>query len=194
MKVDYKSNLKSDEFFIVRCDDADVYFKRSGNLLEIHNATKYSSFSVVTPTTGAETVSCKIYKGGIGVLDITGSDSITLSGTSGSNSAKCLIVFDTMGGSKVDPQEVDVNGMPTNVGTPTRDGYTFTGWYSSPVFDPTGDNPPIEVEKQKVTETTIYYAHWAGEESSQDLHIYVIMGAVVAIVASVAMLVYHRLR
>ena len=194
LKVDPKSALKSDGFFIVRCDDADVYFKMSGNLLEIHNATKYSSFSVVTPTTGAETVSCKIYKGGIGVLDITGSDSITLSGTAGSNSTKCLVVFDTMGGSKVDPQEVDVNGMPTNVGTPTREGYTFTGWYSYPVFDPTGDNPPIDVEKQKVTETTIYYAHWAGEESSQDLHIYVIIGAVVAIVASVAMLVYHRLR
>ena len=193
-KVDSKSTLKSGDVFIVRCDDSDVYFKRSGNLLEIHGATKYSSFSVVPATTGAETVSCTIYKGGVGILDITGYDSITLSGTTGSNNSKCLVVFDTMGGSKVDSQEVAVNGMPVNVGTPTRDGYTFMGWYSYPTFDPTGVNPPIEVEKQKVTETTIYYAHWASAESSQDLHIYVIIGVVVAVVASVAMLVYHRLR
>ena len=193
-KVDSKSTLKSGDVFIVRCDDPDVYFKRSGNLLEIHGATKYSSFSVVPATTGAETVSCTIYNGGIGVLDITGYDSITLAGTTGSNNSKCLVVFDTMGGSKVDSQEVAVNGMPVNVGTPTRDGYTFMGWYSYPTFDPTGVNPPIEVEKQKVTTTTVYYAHWASAESSQDLHIYVIIGVVVAVVASVAMLVYHRLR
>ena len=193
-KVDSKSTLKSGDVFIVRCDNSDVYFKRSGNLLEIHGATKYSSFSVVPATTGAETVSCTIYNGGIGVLDITGYDSITLAGTTGSNNSKCLVVFDTMGGSKVDSQEVAVNGMPVNVGTPTRDGYTFMGWYSYPTFDPTGVNPPIEVEKQKVTMTTVYYAHWASAESSQDLHIYVIIGVVVAVVASVAMLVYHRLR
>lgn len=194
LKVDSESTLKSDEFFIVRCDDSKVYFKKSGSLLEIHGADGFSSFSEVIHTTGADPKACTIYKGGIGVIDVSGSDSIELKGTPGSNSTKYLVVFDAMGGSETKTYEKSYNDPLSDIPDPVRDGYTFTGWYSYPVFDPTGDNPPINVEKQKVTETTIYYAHWAGEESSQNLHIYVIIGAVVAIVASVAMLVYHRLR
>ncbi|MGN0098800.1 MAG: leucine-rich repeat protein [Candidatus Methanomethylophilaceae archaeon] len=194
VKVDSKSVLKSDDLFIVRCDNADVYFKKSGNLLEIHGADGFSSFSEVIHTTGAEPKVCTIYKGGIGVLDVSGLDSIELKGTSGANSAKYLVVFDAMGGSETKIYEKSYNDSLSDIPDPVRDGYTFMGWYSYPTFDPTGDNPPIEVEKQKVTETAIYYAHWAGAESSQDLHIYVIIGAVVAIVASVAMLAYHRLR
>ena len=194
LKVDSESTLKSDEFFIVRCDDSKVYFKKSGSLLEIHGADGFSSFSEVIHTTGADPKACTIYKGGIGVIDVSGLDSIELKGVTGANNTKYLIVFDAMGGSETKTYEKSYNDSLSDIPDPVRDGYTFTGWYSCPEFDPREDNSPIEVEKQKVTETTIYYAHWADEESSQDLHIYVIIGAVVAIVASVAMLVYHRLR
>lgn len=194
LKVDVGSAFSDDGLFVVRCDADGVYFRQVGNLLEIRNAEGYSSFSVVTPTTGAEPVVCKIYKGGIGVLDITGMDSIILEGTRGSNDPKCLVVFDTRGGSAVASQEVMYNGKPVAVADPVRDGYTFLGWFSYPVMDPSDDAGAIKVEDQVVSETTVYYAHWAGEESSQNLHIYVIIGVVVAVVASVAMLVYHRLR
>lgn len=194
LKVDAKSSFSGDGLFVVRCDADDVYFRQVGNLLEIRNAEGYSSFSVVTPTTGAEPVVCKIYKGGIGILDITGVDSVILEGTKGSNDPKCLVVFDSMGGSAVASQEVAYNGKPVAVTDPVRNGYTFLGWFSYPTMDPSDGGGAIKVEEQAVTETTVYYAHWASEESSQNLHIYVIIGAAVAVVASVAMLVYHRLR
>ena len=43
---------------------------------------------------------------------------------------KYVVVFDSDGGSEVNAQLVDKNGVATNPGNPTRDGYNFQGWFT----------------------------------------------------------------
>ena len=66
------------------------------------------------------------------------------------------ILFDTQGGSEVAPKYVltpdDITvSMPT---APTKEGYSFEGWYS----DPTSGTKYEEIGN--FTETTTVYAHW----------------------------------
>ena len=42
----------------------------------------------------------------------------------------CTVTFDSQGGSDVAPQTVTPGGTATKPADPTRDGYTFDGWYS----------------------------------------------------------------
>ena len=59
------------------------------------------------------------------------------------------VTFNSAGGSAVSSQTVDWNTAPT-LTTPTRDGYTFLGWY----------NGETKYEGQAITADTTLTAHW----------------------------------
>lgn len=70
-----------------------------------------------------------------------------------SNSYK--ITFDSNGGSSVDGKTVKYNHVIGDLPTPTRKGYTFTGWYSSP-----DDGYPVSDTQTMDSKDVTYYAHW----------------------------------
>ena len=76
------------------------------------------------------------------------------------------VKFETFGGSKIDDQIIKVNQLSANklakVQDPTKDGYTFKGWYEdselTKVFD---------FDKKIITDTTIF-AKWVKKTPSEE--------------------------
>ena len=78
------------------------------------------------------------------------------------------VTFDSQGGSAVDAQE-DEYGFLANAPTdPTKENYTFQGWFTA--ADETGS--PYDWN-QPVTEDITLYAHWAQKTISYTVHYYV---------------------
>ncbi len=65
---------------------------------------------------------------------------------------KYTVTFDSAGGTPVDPQEVEEGGKASEPERPTRDGYTFLGWYL-------GDDP-WKFAGYSVTENITLVAKW----------------------------------
>lgn len=64
------------------------------------------------------------------------------------------VTFDTQGGSEVSQQTVKYNTSAKEPETPTRPGYTFTGWYTEP------EGGSIWAFEQTISGDTTLYAHW----------------------------------
>ena len=65
------------------------------------------------------------------------------------------VTFDAAGGTDVPGVTVQYGEALPEVGTPTREGYAFTGWY----LDPEG-SLPWDTEADTVTDNVTLYAGW----------------------------------
>lgn len=81
-------------------------------------------------------------------------------GGGGSTSSSYTIRFDSNGGSSVSSQTVRRNGTVDEPRDPTRDGYTFTGWYTD------DDCTDLYDFDTKVTKSFTLYAGWKEETVS----------------------------
>ncbi len=68
--------------------------------------------------------------------------------------AAYTVSFDAQGGSAVASIVIEENDVPGSLPTPTREGYTFLGWYTSP------SGGEAVTGNEKVTEDITYYAQW----------------------------------
>ncbi len=69
------------------------------------------------------------------------------------------VAFDAQGGSYVAPRYVAKNKMVSEPAAPTRDGYTFLGWY-------TAEGEKWDFAKDVVTADMTLYAKWTKNEAS----------------------------
>jgi len=72
-----------------------------------------------------------------------------------------IITFDSNGGSEVTPEEVNEGEMIKTPATPTKQGYTFAGWYKDKELSEAWD-----FAKDVVTENITLYAKWSKIEIS----------------------------
>ncbi len=70
------------------------------------------------------------------------------------------VTFDTDGGSEVASQSVEEGSKATKPADPTRDGYTFKGWFTNKNYD-----TEFDFENTPITSKTTIYAKW--EENEQ---------------------------
>lgn len=79
------------------------------------------------------------------------------------------VKFETFLGSKIDDQIIKVNQLSTNklakVQDPTKDGYTFKGWYEDSNF-----TKEFDFNKKIITDTTIF-AKWVKNTPSEEKNI-----------------------
>lgn len=79
------------------------------------------------------------------------------------------VKFETFLGSKIDDQIIKVNQLSTNklvkVQDPTKDGYTFKGWYEDSDF-----TKEFDFNKKIITDTTIF-AKWVKNTPSEEKNI-----------------------
>lgn len=185
--ADSKSNLDSaDGMFVIRTDDTKLTYSFVGDTLVIGNATGYSS---ITVTLSDKPTSVTVYKGGMAFVDISGRNHVTLTSVTGNNSSKCLVVFETAGGSSIASQEIDSGGKVKPISNPSWNGYTFKGWVKG------NSTTPGNVDTTSaVTTSMIYSAVWEGSGSSSNVHIYAISAIAVAFITSIAILFIHRIK
>jgi uncharacterized repeat protein (TIGR02543 family) len=65
------------------------------------------------------------------------------------------VTLDTQGGNAMDALTVESGNLIEKPADPTRDGYTFAGWWSA-----SSGGQPIDFEKAEVDEDMTIYAHW----------------------------------
>ncbi|WP_300295763.1 Ig-like domain-containing protein, partial [uncultured Intestinimonas sp.] len=70
------------------------------------------------------------------------------------------VTFDSMGGTAVEPQTVDAGGKAAEPADPTRDGYTFDGWYTAD-----GD---LYTFTEPVTADLDLYARWIDDGEPEE--------------------------
>ncbi|MBW3080171.1 InlB B-repeat-containing protein [Bifidobacterium saguinibicoloris] len=70
----------------------------------------------------------------------------------------CTVTFDAQGGDAVAPVQAATSHALTNLPTPTREGYTFTGW----TYDAAGDQEFVAT--RKVNKAFTLYAQWKVNE------------------------------
>lgn len=68
------------------------------------------------------------------------------------------VIFESEGGSIVDPQEVDLNGKATEPTPPKKAGYTFDGWYNG--------SDKWQFSMYAVTNPITLYAKWVANENT----------------------------
>ncbi len=68
------------------------------------------------------------------------------------------VVFESEGGTVVEPQEVDINGKATEPTPPTKAGYTFDGWYNG--------SDKWQFSMYAVTNPMTLYAKWIANENT----------------------------
>lgn len=84
-------------------------------------------------------------------------------GSGGTTAAAYTVKFDTLGGSKVDSVRVEKNGKLKAPTAPSRDGYTFAGWYTDKACTKAYDFDT------KVAASFTLYAKWIkGEDDPSD--------------------------
>ena len=66
----------------------------------------------------------------------------------------CDSLFDTNGGNQIEPIQKSFNVPIGELPTPTRQGYTFIGWYTDNNFE------TLVTSETIVTSSTTYYARW----------------------------------
>lgn len=84
------------------------------------------------------------------------------SSSSGGNAASCTIRFETNGGSTLNSQTVNKNGTVVKPADPTKEGYTFGGWYSDSALTQEYDF------RTKVTGNVTLYAKWIKESENPE--------------------------
>ena len=91
------------------------------------------------------------------------SSGITTTG-SGAAASKYTVTFDTDGGSAVASQRVEKNDKVSEPAAPTKEGYTFDGWYTDDAFETAYDF------EAAVTKAFTLYAKWAevAEKPAED--------------------------
>ena len=80
----------------------------------------------------------------------------------GSGSTSYTVTFETNGGSKISSVKVTRNDAVSAPTSPTKDGYTFDGWYSDKALTEAYDFTA------KVTKSFTIYAKWTENEKEQD--------------------------
>lgn len=75
-------------------------------------------------------------------------------------SDQCVVKFDTGGGSVLPPQTVRRGQALSAPGTPLREGYRFTGWYTDQAL-----TQPWDISTP-VTANMTLYAGWEAETSA----------------------------
>ena len=65
------------------------------------------------------------------------------------------VTLDTQGGNAMDALTVESGNLIEKPSDPTRNGYTFAGWWSA-----SSGGQPIDFEKAEVDENMTIYAHW----------------------------------
>ena len=65
------------------------------------------------------------------------------------------VTFDTQGGNAMEALTVETGNLIEKPADPTRNGYTFAGWWSA-----SNGGQPIDFEKAEVDENMTIYAHW----------------------------------
>lgn len=76
--------------------------------------------------------------------------------------AVCTVTFDTMGGSAVEPQQVDNGGLAVRPDVPTREGHVFVGWYADAELENLFDFAA------PITSSCTVYAYWINTEDETD--------------------------
>ncbi|MBE7060214.1 MAG: hypothetical protein E7389_05280, partial [Ruminococcaceae bacterium] len=86
----------------------------------------------------------------------------TASRSGSSANTKYSVIFNTNGGSSVATQKIEKNGTATEPADPTREGYTFDGWYTS------GSFTTLYNFNNKITKSINLYAKWTanGEQGT----------------------------
>ena len=85
--------------------------------------------------------------------------------TEDTNVTKYKVTFDSLGGSEVEEVTVEKGETVKKPTDPTRDGYTFKGWYKDKGYKELWD-----FEKDTVTENVTLYAKWEKNTSSGGDH------------------------
>ena len=98
----------------------------------------------------------------IGVLLVLACLFVTACSCSKSTEKKYTITFDSNGGSAVDSQTVKEGGKVAEPTDPTRDGYTFDGWYLSLT-----DKEKYDFDT-KVEKSFTLYAKWSKGSGSEE--------------------------
>lgn len=65
------------------------------------------------------------------------------------------VMFNTDGGSLIEPESITEGGTVTAPTAPTKEGYTFAGWYREPDF-----TTPWDFITDTITADTVIYAKW----------------------------------
>lgn len=130
------------EFVVLGDDNSKSYtvkFDPNGGV--INGSTEVAAFNVVAgdvspvPTVARDGYTFSGWTSsvnGVGVDDPINSD-VTFKAiwVQNATDGSYIVAFDVNGGSpKYSEQKVAANGKATNPGTPSRDGYTFLGWYN----------------------------------------------------------------
>ncbi len=72
------------------------------------------------------------------------------------------VSFNTSGGTAIDSVEAEYNMTISNPGSPTKSGYTFSGWYTN-----TSYSNAWNFSNDTVTSNTVLYAKWVKVEEDQ---------------------------
>ncbi|WP_200781911.1 InlB B-repeat-containing protein, partial [Peptococcus niger] len=65
------------------------------------------------------------------------------------------VTFNTNGGSAINPQTITAGGLVTKPAAPTKDGYTFAGWYKDAEF-----TKAFDFANETINADTTIYAKW----------------------------------
>ena len=129
------------------------------NYLSMHGGEKWQARTVIgsfqlkakarSGTSVIESMDCKVSKN-----DGSSSYKVTNSDVTVSVSDECTVSFDTRGGTKTEPVSVKIGEVLKKPENPTKNGYTFTGWY-------TDENCTEKWDfSQKVQHNMTLYAGW----------------------------------
>jgi len=83
--------------------------------------------------------------------------------------SEVTIVFESNGGSVLDPEVIIINNPPSALSEPSRDGYAFRGWYFDDEFIESFDFDDLE----DIEEVTLY-ARWEAISVDDDPEIYTV--------------------
>ena len=76
-----------------------------------------------------------------------------------STAQKIKVTFDGNGGSGGDSQKIDIGSKIKEPAEPTRNGYLFMGWYTTPESWKNNDGERVSFDN-RVWEKAMYYANW----------------------------------
>ena len=121
-------------------------------------------------------------------LYTAGLDQMHVSGGTGGRSDSYLVVFDSQLGVRVDSMSVAANSAIADLPVPSKEGYTFEGWYTdegcTQAFDP----------ESRVTHSQVLYADWTRDNTGNNTSVYVLAIFAAAVIGTVAVLFVNSRR